>query len=76
VPADQCELSQVDVALTKLNQAVPQIKKNLLNACVQVVAADGVIQEMEAEMLRAVADTLDCPMPPFLQSKEASTATA
>jgi hypothetical protein len=73
VPADQCELSQVDVALTKLNQAVPQIKKNLLNACVQVVAADGVIQEMEAEMLRAVADTLDCPMPPFLQAKAAVT---
>ncbi|HEY2084182.1 MAG TPA: TerB family tellurite resistance protein, partial [Verrucomicrobiae bacterium] len=51
----------------RLNQAAPQIKKNVLNACAQVVAADGVIQEMEAELLRAMADALDCPMPPFLQ---------
>jgi Zn-dependent protease with chaperone function len=67
VASDQCDLPQVDTALERLNQAVLQIKKNVLNACVQVVAADGVIQEMEAELLRAVADALDCPMPPFLQ---------
>jgi uncharacterized tellurite resistance protein B-like protein len=67
VASDQCDLPQVDTALERLNQAVPQIKKNVLNACVQVIAADGVIQEMEAELLRAVADALDCPMPPFLQ---------
>lgn len=70
VASDQCDLPQVDTALNHLNQAVPQIKKNVLNACVQVVAADGVIQEMEAELLRAVADALDCPMPPFLQPRE------
>ena len=68
IPAGQCDLPQVDAALNRLNQAVPQIKKNLLNACAQTVAADGVIQEMEAELLRAIADTLDCPMPPFLES--------
>jgi tellurite resistance protein len=45
---------------------VPQIKKNVLNACALIVAADGVIQETEAELLRAIADTLDCPMPPFI----------
>jgi len=33
------------------------------------VAADGVIQEMEAELLRAIADTLDCPMPPFVPAQ-------
>ncbi len=70
--SDQCNLSQVDAALNRLNQAVPQIKKSVLNACVQVVAADGVIQEMEAELLRAIADALDCPMPPFLQTQEAA----
>ncbi len=67
LPQDQCDLTQVDVALNRLNEAVPQIKKNILNACAQTVAADGVIQEMEAELLRGVADTLDCPIPPFLQ---------
>jgi Zn-dependent protease with chaperone function len=71
VSSDACDLSHVDAALDRLNQAVPQIKKAVLNACVQVVAADGVIQEMEAELLRAIADALDCPMPPFLQAQAA-----
>jgi Zn-dependent protease with chaperone function len=67
VAPDNCDLPQIDAALNRLSQAVPQIKKNVLNACAQTVAADGVIQEMEAELLRGIADTLDCPMPPFLQ---------
>jgi len=28
-----------------------------------------VILEAEAELLRAIADTLDCPMPPFIQTE-------
>jgi len=66
VPQEASELEQVDAALNRLSLAVPQIKKNVLNACAQTVAADGVIQETEAELLRAIADTLDCPMPPFI----------
>jgi Zn-dependent protease with chaperone function len=65
--ADQSDLGQVDAALNRLSQAVPQIKKNVLTACAQTVGADGVIQETEAELLRAIADTLDCPMPPLIQ---------
>jgi hypothetical protein len=71
LPLDQCDLSQVDVALARLSQAVPQIKKNVLDACAQTVAVDDVIQEGEAELLRAIADTLDCPVPPFVQPQEA-----
>jgi uncharacterized tellurite resistance protein B-like protein len=70
LPTAKCELAQVDAALDRLCQAVPQIKKNVLNACAQTVAADSLIQEMEAELLRAIADTLDCPIPPFLLPKE------
>jgi len=69
--AGQCDLPQVDAALNRLCQAVPQIKKNVINACAETVAADGVIQETEAELLRAIADTLDCPMPPYLQPEAA-----
>jgi len=69
LPAAECELAQVDAALSRLCQAAPQIKKNVLNACAQTVAADGVIQEMEAELLRAIADTLDCPIPPFIPTQ-------
>lgn len=69
LPLEQCRLTQIDPALSRLAQAVPTIKKNLIDACVRVVGADGVIQESEAELLRAIADTLDCPMPPFLPTE-------
>jgi len=69
LPPDQCDLSHLDSALDRFSQAAPQIKKNVLSACAQTVAADGVIQPREAELLRAIADALDCPVPPFLQSQ-------
>lgn len=65
LPVGQCGIDRVDQALDRLALAVPIIKKNLLEASAQVVGADGVIQENEAELLRAIADTLDCPMPPL-----------
>jgi hypothetical protein len=75
LPPDECDLSNMDAALERLSQAVPRIKKNLLGACAQTVAADGVIQQGEAELLRAIADALDCPVPPFVQPEElAATA--
>jgi Zn-dependent protease with chaperone function len=66
LPLEQCGLEQVDAALDRLAQAAPQLKKNLLEAGAHVAAADGVLQEAEAELLRAIADTLDCPMPPLV----------
>jgi hypothetical protein len=67
---EACGLTEIDAALNRLALAVPQIKKNLIDACIHVVGADGVIQEREAELLRAIADTLDCPIPPFVEPKD------
>jgi hypothetical protein len=64
-PADRSGLADFDAALNRLAEAAPQIKKNVLNAAAETVAADGLIHEVEAELLRAIADTLDCPVPPF-----------
>lgn len=66
LPRAQSDVKQIDTALNRLAVAAPIIKKNLLQACVHVVGSDGVILESEAELLRAVSDTLDCPMPPFV----------
>ncbi len=71
LPRTDCDLARVDASLDRLGQAVPQIKKNVLDACARVVAADGVIQEMEAELLRGIADTLDSPLPPFVPEDRA-----
>ncbi len=57
----------MDAALDHLALADPQIKKNLLKACVQVVGADGLTQKRKDELLRAIAETLDCPIPPFVE---------
>jgi hypothetical protein len=72
LPAEQCGIEQIDAALNRLALAVPNIKKNLIEACARVVGADGVIYESEAELLRAVADTLDCPIPPLGVSPDIS----
>ena len=68
LPKVDCDLPRLDAALDRLALAVPQIKKNVLNACAETVAADGILQGPEAELLRAIADSLDCPIPPFIPS--------
>ena len=69
LPREQCGVDQIGAALNRLALAVPTIKKNLIEACVYAVGADGVMTESEAELLRAVADSLDCPIPPFVQAE-------
>lgn len=34
----------------------------------ETVAADGHVTEREAELLRAITDSLDCPVPPFVEA--------
>ena len=65
-PADSCGLKKLDDALGKLALASPAVKKRVIEACTACVAADGVVTVDEAELLRAVAVLLDCPVPPFL----------
>ncbi len=74
LPPEQCTLAQLDSALERLSQAVPQIKKNVLNACARTVAADNIIQVREAELLRAIADALDCPISPLASMQSDVTA--
>ncbi len=69
LPRSQCGVNQIDAALNRLAQAAPLIKRNLLEACIHTIGADGVMVEAEAELLRAVSDTLDCPMPPFVTTE-------
>lgn len=59
-------LNAVDQALDKLARAAPIVKERVLDACARCVLADGSVTVKEAELLRAVADALGCPLPPFL----------
>ena len=58
-------LERVDAALDRFDRAVPMVKKQLIYLCANVVFADGQVSNHEAELLRAVGDTIGCPIPPF-----------
>jgi Zn-dependent protease with chaperone function len=58
------DLEEVDAALSRLRHASPGVRRRLLEACARVVTHDGEIRVSEGEMLRAVSEALDCPMPP------------
>ncbi len=62
---DGVQLRDVDGSLDRLAQADGATKKKILIACGRVVMADEVIEARQGALLRAVADTLGCPIPPF-----------
>ncbi|HSH12818.1 MAG TPA: M48 family metallopeptidase [Desulfurivibrionaceae bacterium] len=64
-PRERLGLGELDRALRELQRLQPLLKAKLLKACAACVTADGRIAPVEAELLRAVAATLDCPMPPL-----------
>ena len=67
-PADETDLSAAGVALDKLVQLAPSHKRKLIAACTSTIAHDGQVTVEEGEILRAVSDSLEVPMPPFLPS--------
>lgn len=65
-----CKIPRLDAALANLNSIKPLQKPQLLKAMGKCIACDGKITAIEAELFRAIADGLDCPVPPLLISKE------
>ncbi len=65
-PRETLNFDQLDSALDRLNQLKPLQKPALLKACATAISADQIITANEHELLRAFADSLDCPMPPLL----------
>ena len=60
-----CKLGLLDVSLKRLELAAPDVKKKLITAAVHCVLADGRLVIEEIELMRAIADALDSPMPPL-----------
>ena len=65
LPVAECGLQELDQALATLAGAAPNLKRKIIEAAVATVSADGYLQIQEAELLRAISDSLDCPMPPL-----------
>jgi Zn-dependent protease with chaperone function len=56
----------LSAALERLRHLAPFEKPRLLKACLEAAQADGKISLAEGELVRMVAATLDCPVPPLL----------
>ena len=65
-PREECSLVEFDAALRTLNQSAPAIKRRIVVACAACIRADQQVTVREAELLRAICDTLDCPQPPLV----------
>lgn len=60
------DIEGLDAAVNRLSQLKPLHKPRLLKALARCIEHDEHISVEEAELFRALADSLDCPMPPLL----------
>ena len=65
-PASALDTKKVGEALERLRHLAPLAKPAVLKACLEAAGADGVFHRPEIELVRMVAATLDCPVPPAL----------
>ncbi len=63
---EEWSFPNVGASLDRLSVASPAIKKAVIEACAYCVMGDGKVVVDEVEMLRAVCETLDVPLPPFI----------
>jgi len=61
----KCHPQDVCKSLNNLAQATSSLKRQIVRAAVRAICTDGKITPVEAEMLRACCENLDCPMPAF-----------
>ena len=66
MPQKECGLVRMGDALSALEGAAPRAKRRFLSGCVATVTTDGQVTAEEAELMRAIADGIDCPMPPLI----------
>ena len=69
-PAAGCGLDAVSFALDTLAAAPESYRRVLLAACARAVGFDRQVSQDEAELIRVIADALDCPLPPLLDAAE------
>jgi Zn-dependent protease with chaperone function len=63
-------------ALERLRHLSPFVKPALLKACCETAGADGRFALAEVELVRMVAATLDCPLPPVISAHDPLAAAA
>jgi Zn-dependent protease with chaperone function len=62
------DLREFDAALERLDGAVDSVKSRVLEACEAAAMADGKVNGIQFELVRAISDTLGFPMPPAVET--------
>jgi Zn-dependent protease with chaperone function len=65
------EIKQLDASLSKLEISTLDVKRQFLQAAAVLITYDHEITVAEAELFRAIAESLDCPVPAFVAGKTA-----
>ena len=65
LPKDKCSLRQLGEILEKLNDSVPLLKHQVVDACVAVVMADEHVTPKEHELIQVIGAILEIPVPPL-----------
>lgn len=68
--AESTSLKELGTVLDRFDDASPIVKKELLIACGRAAAADGDLTGREVELLRSIADSIGCSIPPFVDTLE------
>lgn len=63
-------------AIERINEASPKIKKRVLTAMAIAITYDKQVTVPEAELFRAMSESLDCPVPPVVASISRTDADA
>jgi uncharacterized tellurite resistance protein B-like protein len=56
---------RLDAALGRLVKESAKVRLAVIRAAAEVIQADEVVTRREFDMVRVVADSLDCPLPPI-----------
>ncbi len=63
------EANKLQAVLTKLGLLSPLCKQKLIKVLLECISQDNVVNLSEAELIRAIAASLDCPIPPIVASE-------
>lgn len=74
LPLEECGLDALDASLDKLSRVAPKHRGRIVDACAASICADADVNVVEAELLRAICDIIDCPMPPLVAGQQVSAS--
>lgn len=63
-------LTELDKCIQNLRQLKPLQKPSLLKSMANCIQHDGIVTAQEAELFRAIAERLDCPVPPIMSNTQ------